>query len=320
MPYLRNSTIIIMMVTLFLSCSENDEGNKDDLGLDLYTQDITSAPQFFSFENATFSDTTYDLTFSLGQMAYMVGLNSTAGVLALGTDTLDFATEELPSLGYASDGASMVIGSSWMDVGTYNPADHGISSNLMIYFIRTADYKWVKLRVVSATPSVFNIEYSIYSDESGYGSVQTAALPYASDAPGHFSLSSGHMSTPNSWDMALATTPEYSTELMTNFYMPTLYFNHEQEIMVAIIDSLDYDEVLAEPAGMSWMMDSNSSHSFGNGGVNQVLVYHPEPPYNHKILVENPTLVYLVKTSTQTYKVQFKDYSSGIVVFVYDSL
>jgi hypothetical protein len=321
MQYFKGTTILIIFTAMiFTACEEADTEEDILLETDIYTQDINAAPQFFTFESESFSDTTYDLTFSLGSMVYLVGLNSTAGVLAFGSDTVDFTVEDVPAVGYRADGNSMVIGSSWMDIGTYNPTDHSISSNQMIYFIRTADYNWVKMRVVSATPSLFNIEYCIYTEDSGYGIVQSASVPFASDAPAHFTLSRGQTAAPNSWDMAIATTPEFSTELQTNFYMPTLLFNHQKGIEVAIIDNLDYDDMMHEPAGMSWMMDSSSNHSFGNGGVNQVLVYHPEPPYNHKVLVENPALVYLVKTSTQTYKLQFKDYSSGIVVFAYDAL
>lgn len=317
---LRATMLMLMMGLLFNACEEAESDEDELLVTDVYTSDINEAPQFFDFEDEDFSETVYDLTFSLGSMEYLVGLNSTAGVLAFGTDTIDFSVEDVPAVGYAADSSAMVIGSSWMDLSTYNPSDHSIASNQMIYFIRTVDYQWVKLRIVSATPSQFNIEYTIYTDGSGYGSVESASVAYASGAPTHFSLSSGLVTQANSWDMTIATTPEFSTELETNFFMPTLLFNHEKGIEVAIIDGMEYSAITEVPENLTWIMDSSSDHSFGNGGMNQVLVYHPEPPYNHKVIVENPALVYLVRTSSQTYKVQFKEYSSGIVVFAYDAL
>jgi len=309
----RTVMLMLMMGLLLTGCEEPEPGEEPK-------PDINEAPYFFQFESEDFNETVYDLTFSLGSMEYLVGLNSTAGVLAYGTDTLDFSVEDVPVVEYTADSSDMVIGSSWMDISTYNPLDHSIASNQMIYFLRTVDYQWVKMRVVSATPSLFNIEYAIYTDGSGYGAVESVSVAYASDAPSHYSLTNGIVTQANTWDMAMATTPEFSTELGSYFFMPTILFNHEKGVEVAIIDDQDYSAITEVPENVTWIMDSSSDHSFGNGGTNQVLVYHPEPPYNHKVIVENPALVYLVSTSSQTYKLQFKEYSSGIVVFDYDAL
>jgi len=51
-----------------------------------------------------------------------------------------------------------------------------------------------------------------------------------------------------------------------------------------------------------------------------VLVYHPEPPYNHKVIVENPGYVYIIDTGNYVYKLQFKLYNSGIMLFSYEGL
>jgi len=49
-------------------------------------------------------------------------------------------------------------------------------------------------------------------------------------------------------------------------------------------------------------------------------VYHPEPPYNHQVIVENPDYVYLLNTGNGFYKLRFIDYSSGIILFEYECL
>lgn len=302
-----------LVVMLFTACEEATDDPIEST--DLYTQDINAAPQFFTFENASFDSNTYDLKFELAGQSYLVSLNSAAGVIALATDTLSFDTETLPVQGFALDGDTKVIGASWMDISTYNPADHSIGSGNMIYFLRSNDYNWVKFRVLSASPSKFNIEYSIYTDGTGYGPVHADSIMYDSGNPGYYSISAGETVTPIMWDMCLATIPEYSTELSSNFYMPTLYFNHEAGVEVAFVDDVDYEDMTEIPSGMMWTGSMGLGHSFGNGGEHQVLVYHPEPPYNHKVLVENPDRVYLIKTANNDYKLQFTEYSSGIVVF-----
>ncbi|MEE9466068.1 MAG: HmuY family protein [Candidatus Neomarinimicrobiota bacterium] len=53
----------------------------------------------------------------------------------------------------------------------------------------------------------------------------------------------------------------------------------------------------------------------------EVLTYHPEPPYNHKVIVENANYVYIVDTEDgDYYKVQFLDYASGAVLLQYMAL
>jgi hypothetical protein len=51
-----------------------------------------------------------------------------------------------------------------------------------------------------------------------------------------------------------------------------------------------------------------------------VLWYHPEPPYNHKVVVENPELIYLFDTGTVVYKFMFNEYTSGILSFKYEKI
>jgi len=307
----------LILTLLMFECDNPDTDDPGSVGTEVHTLDLNTAPQLFSFESASFSNSTYDLSFESGEMTYLVALNSTAGVMAFGTDSLSFDTNEMPAQGFAFDSTQMIIGDGWMDMNTYNPTDHSITSGSMIYFIRTSDYQWAKFRVISGSPSVFNIEYALYSEDTGYAASQTAVINYSADTPALFDFTAAAVVDPVVWDLGFASTPEYSTELQTNFYMPTFFLN--STVMMAFVDDQTFADISALPANPAWISDTNAEHTFGNGGSNQILVYHPEPPYNHQVIVEHPERVYFVKTATATYKLQFTDYSSGIVVFKYDT-
>lgn len=312
--------LLLLSTMMMIGCEESEDPNGLDQGSAIYTQDINIAPQFFSFAEGSFSSASYDLTFQSGVQAYVVALNSGAGVMAFGTDSIAFETTEIPAVGYAYDSTSFVIGDTWMDLSTYNPADHSISGNNKVYFIRSADYYWVKFRVISASPSAFNIEYALYSDETGFGMIQSKTVPYSGTEPANFSLGTGSVVEPVSWDVAFASTPEFSTELQTNFYMPTVLLNANEEISMGIVNDVSFEELDAVPSSLEWIMDTSSMHPFGNGGAHQIFVYHPEPPYNHQVIVENPELVYILRTTDTSYKIKFTEYSSGIIVFEYEAL
>ena len=313
----------LFIISLFLiSCEEAIEDDGDDLGAatELYTEDINLSPQFLDMESTTYINNDYDLSFQLGNMTYTISQNSNAGVLAFATDTISFDTNELPAVGYSPDSSELVIGDTWVNLSTYNPTDHSVGSNSMIYFIRSTDYKWLKFRVVNASPSVFSVEYAEYTENVGYGDVISKSIPYSSSAPALFSFQAGEAIEPAAWDVVFATTPEYSTELQTNFFMPTIMFNGSAGVKVGIVDDMEVGDITEVPSDITWISDTSSEHPFGNSGSHQVLVYHPEPPYNHKVIVENPDWVYVIDAPSGQYKMQFKDYSSGIVVFVYDAL
>ena len=316
--FLRLFTLFTLSAFLMLGCEDPANDDENDPVDQTHTEDINVAPQFLDLESAVFSTIDYDLSFESGQMSYVIKMNVSAGVLALASDTIDFATDRLPALGYATDGGDLVIGDTWMDISTYNPADHSIGGNNMVYFIRTADYHWVKMRVLAGTTSSFSIEYALYDENSGYGTTQSATISYSTGAPGLFSFGQQSTIPATVWDLALATTPEYSDELETNFYMPTILLNAATK--VAMVENTTFDELTTVPDGLTWIQDSGSDHPFGNAGAHQVLVYHPEPPYNHKVIVEHPEIIYIVETAETTFKLQFDDYSSGIVLFKFDTL
>ncbi|MCF7809038.1 MAG: hypothetical protein K9M49_03415 [Candidatus Marinimicrobia bacterium] len=314
---------VLLMLSIFLITCEQTQDGEENGELELtqfYTEDINSAPRFLNLETGNYSTQDYDLSFQSGQMTYQVALNSTAGVLAFATDTISFDTDELPAVGYSPDSSGLIIGDTWMDESTYNPSDHSISSNSMIYFIRSTDYRWVKFRVLQASPSAFTIEYAEFAEGSGFGDIQSKTIAYSSSAPGLFSFKTGDVVEPSSWDMVFATTPEYSTELQTNFYMPTILFNGSAGVKVGIIDDMEAANITEVPADINWISDSSAEHPFGNGGSHPVLVYHPEPPYNHKVIVEEPTLIYIIDTPSGQYMLRFDDYSSGIVVYSYAAI
>ncbi len=311
---------LFLTVLFLVACEESNPVDQTDSQDQVHTQDINLAPQFFKLGDGSSVSTDYDLTFQSGGMAYEVMLHSTAGVLAAATDTLAFDTNLFPAVGFLPDSSEMVIGSSWMDASTYNPANHGISSNAMVYFLRTTDYRWVKFRVLSATPEEFQCEYAMYNDDAGYETPTTVTIPYSSEAPARFSFASGGVVEPADWDLAFATTPEFSMELQTNFFMPTLLLNALAGVRCAVLDDAEFEDVLDLPGNVEWLDLSTQHHPLGNQGSHQVIVYHPEPPYNHQVIIEAPERIYFIETGNTTYKLQFDTYSSGIVLFHYAAL
>jgi hypothetical protein len=175
----------------------------------------------------------------------------------------------------------------------------------------------MKMRVISASPSAFSVEFAEYTTENGYGAVQSVSIPYSSTSPALYSLQSAGIVEKAQWDVIFATTPEFSTELQTNFYMPTILFNSDAGVKVGFVDDSDINDITTVPSSMEWISDTSWEHPFGNMGTHQVLVYHPEPPYNHQVIVEVPNRVYIIDTPSGYYKLQFEEYSSGIVVFSY---
>ncbi len=316
------SKYFVVAISAFMFIMTGCDNTKDDnnvTGIEITTTDINQAPLFFNFGSVSYENV-HDITFLSGDMTYLVGLNGSAGVVGVKSGINDFTTATLPTAGYASDGdGNYVVGDSWMDMSTYNPSDHSIQGDGSVYFIRTASYEWVKFEVLSGSPSSFSIQYAFRNTDGTYGAAETATIPYTSAEPAYFDLTTGSVIPTADWQLALTLVPEYSPELSSFMYMPTILTNMDASVQVAIIDDMAFDDVVTAPVS-GWMMDEADMHPLGYGGDYMVLVYHPEPPYNHKVIVENPGYVYIIDTGNYVYKLQFKLYNSGIMLFSYEGL
>jgi hypothetical protein len=90
-------------------------------------------------------------------------------------------------------------------------------------------------------------------------------------------------------------------------------------VKVTILENTNYADVIDSPTS-GWLEDTYNNRPLAYNGEHMVLVYHPEPPYNHKVIVENPELIYLFDTGTVAYKFMFNEYNSGIISFKYEKI
>jgi hypothetical protein len=315
---LRKPALLLSLLSLlWIGCEQSGSSNGE--GTEVYSEDINQRAQLFSFTTGEFVSS-YDLQFMAGNMTYLVAMNSAAGMKGQKVIGVEFDAAELPLQGWINDTSDYVIGDQWMDASTYNPADHSIQTNGSLFFIRTLDYEWIKLMIQSATPSQFNIKYAYQLNDSTFGSANEKTISYSDTEPAYFEFTNATTIVPEDWHLGLVTTPVYSPEVGSVFYMPSILLNYESDVQVAILEDQDFQSLTTIPDNVDWLEDNGNLRMLGYGEDNAVLVYHPEPPYNHKVIVEHPDYVYLFKVAGQYYKLQFRDYSSGIVLFEYKSL
>ena len=315
------SKIMLSLLTLLLltliGCDST--GPDDEVSDDIITSDITVAPVFFDLENQQYYDT-WDIKLSSGNMTYLVATNSSAGVLVVTSGSIDFDNAELPDSGLIyENSAEPIIGDQWMNMSTYNPSDHSIQGDGSIYFIRTASFEWVKLEVVSGSPSQFELKYAILNNDGTFNETESLTVSYTSDSPTYFDFTTSTTTSASEWDIGFSMIPDYSTELSTYMFMPTILLNMDSGVQVAIIANANFSDVKDIPTD-GWLEDTYDTRPLAYNGNNMILVYHPEPPYNHKVIVEDAELIYLFNNGTSVYKIMFNEYSSGILSFIYEKM
>ena len=304
---------LIIPLALLLFITIGCEDNNDDDGnilISAHSGDIQISAQLFSFDDNEFVDT-YDLKFEYENQNYLVKLNPSAQVVAIKADTT-FDEAELPPYGYSTDSSTVyVIGDSWMDMSTYNPTDHSIQGNGQVYFVRTTNYEWIKLEILSGSPTTFSFKYA-----SETTAAQTVNLDYADGDPTYFNFSTAGEINPEDWELGLVTIPVYTGPEMGTIYMPSVLYNIGKGVEVTVLTDNLFDDVTSIPTNATWITDSQE---LGYEGTAEVLVYHPEPPYNHQVIVENDNYIYIFKTAVGDYKVQFNEYDD-VVIFDFAEL
>ncbi|NQV38757.1 MAG: hypothetical protein HQ509_12230 [Candidatus Marinimicrobia bacterium] len=310
--------IVTLSIMFTIGCDSDDKKEVVDESITMNTEDIGIDSYYFNLNNGSFSET-YDLKFEAAGQGYQIVLNNAAGVYAMEADTNDFDAAIVPSSPFSSDTADAsiyVIGENWMDENTYDPSDHSIDGNGTIYFVRTANYEIVKLEVISGSPTSFIIKYAIESDTDIFGDAVTKTINYSSSSPEYFDFTGESEITDSNWDVAILTMPVYAPG-MGNIYMPTIKMNFGRNVKVSVLTDTAYEEITEVPSDIILVMDSAVNSHLGYEGVNEVLVYHPEPPYNHKVIVENPDYIYIFETPEGSFKLKFDEYGSGALIFTY---
>jgi len=310
---------IIILGLLAWGCESPDD--EDGVGTEVTTEDINQGGQFFSFETGGFVED-YDVQFDYltePNPAFVVRLNTVASVWAYVETSGDFEGAVKPQGGFQSDSTdNLVIGDGWY---TYNPATHTIDTKGYIYFIRGTDYTWIKLRIDGASQGTYTITYALEQSDGSFGTALTVDNLSTTDGPVNFDFSKGTTVTAANWHMGLMTIPAFDPGTEATYYMPTVLINYGNSTQAGVITDQALGEVTSVPADISWLVETADTRPLGYIGAYEILVYHPEPPYNHKVLVEHPEYVYIVATDNANYyKLRFTDYDSGIILFEYAAL
>ncbi|MFH1853069.1 MAG: hypothetical protein ABIA75_12065 [Candidatus Neomarinimicrobiota bacterium] len=300
---------ITLSLLMFITIGCEDNNNDIDL-ISAHTGNIELSAQLFSFENNEFVDT-YDLKLVYENQNYLVKLNSSAQVVAVKADTtFDLAT--LPPYGYTTDtDTNYAIGDSWQDSSTYNFTDHSIQGNGQVYFVRASNYEWIKLEILSGSPTGISFKYATATTAA-----QTVNLSYGAGDPAFYNFTAADEINPEDWELGFVTIPVYTGPTMGTIYMPSVIYNIENGIEVMVITDDIFDDVKSIPANATWI---TATQELGYEGSAEVLVYHPEPPYNHQVIVENDNYVYIFKTENGNFKVQFNEYDD-VVIFDFTEL
>ncbi len=318
---MRNKKLMIaaiVLVFLAFGCDSNDD---DPGGTSVATPSIKEAPYYFSFTTGAAVSDVPDVTLRYEDHSYIVALNAAANISAAVRDSSDFASAtysmgaDLPQ--FDTD-TSLVIGDNWMDVDTYNPADHSISNNGTFYFVRAADYSQVKLLVDSASPTQFNLKVAVSSasDGSTFPAATDHTFAYSADTPAQVSLTGGTViDSPADWHIGLVTAPVAGSP----YPMQSVIINYGNDTQVGVVSGQAFDDIDVAPADIVWLTDTATTRPLAYGGSNEVITYRQT---DHTVYIVDPDLVYIVNISGGMYKLQFLNYDqpTGIVEFTYASL
>jgi len=348
---------IIGFIPACVDSSKNDEIESNSV--EVITDDLNFSPHYTNLVTQSSETNTYDIKFFFGPYliggtnygSYFVGLNQGAVVKAALDSTHNFESAELPitwcvdaecppyenpNLGFdiyddtdELDSTHYVIGANWADLGSYGfDGGHGIASfDSTVYFIYSANYEWVKFSVNWASPDSFSVKYALQNSDGTFGDTQEimaggyTTLAYYNYV--YFDFSTGSIIEPDEWHVGFTASPVYSEELKSMQYVPYVLFNSDIGVKVSIINDVAFDELLEVPGTVDWLETPGDFIQFGYEGDREILVYHPEPPYNHKVIVENPEYVYIIDTGSGIYKLTFPNedsYDGGILQYIYEQI
>ncbi len=313
MKHLISVVITVGLVLMATGCDNNDDDSTSSV--EVITNDINSVGQYLNLASEAMVDP-YDVAFDDG---YEIHLNGAAKVLSTVAEGTTFEAATLPAGGYTWDStATPAIGSGWMD---YNPATHEASVKANVYFIRTSAFNWVKMAVDSFDGTTFNIRYAVMAADSSYGAIVSKTVVGTAGLT-TVNLDNADAAAVN-WQIGMVTSPIYAGPTQGYMYMPEVIVNYNSSVTVGIITDVAYADLTLDHVDnvATWLSDAAETHHLGYEGTHEILKYHPEPPYNHAVIVEEPDYTYIIDDgSGDYYKLRFKDYDSGIILLEYEAL
>ncbi|RMF06977.1 MAG: hypothetical protein D6762_08450 [Candidatus Neomarinimicrobiota bacterium] len=277
--------------------------------------DLNQEPTFLNLKEGI-SVPTWDLKFSAGNQGYLVDLNEQAGTVVCPADSgVDFATAAFPgTISFQTDTMDqLAIGERWLLPTSYNPMDHSIQGRGQVYFLRCADYRRLKLEVLRATPTEFQFRWAEEQEDHTFLPEQAETVSCTADAPARWSPSLGSALSDVDWHLGLVSKPITVPNVGT-FYMPSVQINTETVSRYALWEGGDLEGDLPAASTFTWQDFRGETQPLGYGGSQALLVYHPEPPYNHKVIVEHPEQILVLDLNPDLLLVQFLDYDSGVAV------
>lgn len=313
---MRNSmnwSVIIGVIWTF-SCSTPVQTGL--IGTPITTPDIMGVPYYFSFSTEIAVSDVHHMTFKAEGQSFIAILNSDAGISATVVANGDFQSG-MPSANASwmmDTDTDYVIGDQWMDVSTYNPADTSISSNGNLYFVRLGGYALLKLMIVSATPSRYNIKYAIGTFDGIFGSTQDITVPFV-DAGTNFNFYTSAVDTTLTvWHMGITTEAVGATAIP----VPSVVFNYDQIDSIAVITDRNFVSITSVPSAANWLESTQPLSYTGNYAVFQ---YDASGIPDEQITIKNPDYSYLIElTPGDFYKFRFVGYDSSLVKFEYIQL
>lgn len=313
MKYTQNMIIIFALAFLAIGCE--DKKDETTASTELMTSDIDIVGQYFDLGTERYVDP-YDVAFDDD---YGVHLNGAAKVLTTVAEGVTFEAATLPTSGYTWDTTdTLAIGGGWYD---YNFVTHAFVVRDNVYFIRTSNYNWVKLAVDSIDGSTYYIRYATMAADSSFPTVEFETVVGTS---GLTTVNLDDATVVNTqWQVGFVTSPIFAGPTVGYMYMPEVITNYNNGVTVGIITNVVYEDITSDNISdiTTWLSDTAELHPLGYEASQEVLVYHPEPPYNHKVIVENSDYSYIIDDGSGIYyKVRFLDNASGIVLWEYAPL
>ena len=181
----------------------------------------------------------------------------------------------------------------------------------------------MKLQVIQAKTIISGELYQIifkykFLNQSEEGLI-IDTIQYSNDLPNYFNFNTDHKINLSNWDIGFSLTPIFSNQLQSYQAMPTILLNISSEIKVSMVENIAFEEEI-DTTNRIWYEDINNQRQLGYEGTYQVIWYHPEPPYNHKAIIEYPSRVYIISNSNVFYKLMFNKYDSGFLSFKYEKI
>lgn len=336
----------ILIIILFLTTCDSLVNENSITNDTLITPNINNSPLLFYLNESTYQEPwdiklSYDSTQIGWDQWYRVDFNSSAGVMGVRLESNNFEESTLPDTGmtYNND----IMGSDWWDLTTYSGAssiDHSVQGKDYIYFLWTSSYNFIKIQILEARviwcSEIINnicmegegaycqgctkkyqitIKYQSLNDNFS----KELNLLYAKEEPLYFNFNLEKSVEITNWDLAFSMVPVFSEDLNSYQNMPTVLLNMLSNIKVAIIDDLDFNSDI-NMEELVFYNDTAEDRNLGYEGAYQVIHYHPEPPYNHKAIVEYPNRLYIIETLSSIYKFSFDEYNHGYISFNFQKL